>query len=271
MFDSTQPATRSPLLYAMIAGCLLALIAAVYLTVSADAKQSGEQEGEPPIASAEEAVRNANLSDDERAAMEAIVREYILSHPEIIPEAVDILQRRDTQGRLANVRSELETPFPGAIGGNPDGDTVLVEFFDYACGYCRASTPDLKRLMAQDKDVKVVFREFPILGEGSQKAARMALAAAQQGKYMAFHEAMFAAGRPTDATIEAAARKARLDLPAARRAAASDVVTQELQKNLDLARATGFNGTPTWVVGDQILEGAVGYEPLKEAVDSAAG
>ena len=269
MFDSSKPATRSPLLYFMVAACVLALVAAVYLTFFAESRAAGARENADPTAAADAAARAADLSGDERKAMEAIVRDYILTHPEIITEAVDVLQTRDTQSRLTDVRGTIETPFPGAVAGNPDGSRVLVEFFDYACGYCRASVPDLERLIATDRDVKVVFRELPILGEGSQKAARMALAAARQGRYKAFHDAMYAAGKPTDQAIEAAARRAGLDLAAARGFASSDAATRELQKNLDLARRVGFNGTPTWVVGDRMLEGAVGYDSLKEAVDDA--
>ena len=271
MFDSNQPATRSPLLYLMLAGCAFALIAALYLTFIAGSSSAGAQEHGDPVAVADEAVREANMSAQERTAMEAIVREYILTHPEIITEAVDILQKRDTEGRLSDVRGTIETPFPGAVAGNPDGSRVLVEFFDYACGFCRASVPDLNRLIESDDNIKVVFRELPILGEGSQKAARMALAAAKQGKYKAFHDAMYDAGKPTDQAIAAAARSAGLDIAAAQKFAASDAATKELQSNFELARSIGFNGTPTWIAGDKVLEGAVGYDALKKAVDGAQG
>jgi len=268
MINSAKPATRNPLLYVMLGGCLLALAAALYLTFSADARSASASDSSDPVAAADSAVRTANISQNERRAMEAIVREYILTHPEIIPEAVDVLQKRDTQGRLAGSRSAIETPFPGAVAGNPNGNQVLVEFFDYACGFCRASLPDLNRIIAENNDVKVVFREFPILGEGSQKAARMALAAAEQGKYRAFHDAMFAASKPTDQNIAAAAQAAGLDMARAQKVAGSDAVTQELQKNFQLAQSVGFNGTPTWVTGDHVLEGAVGYEALNEAITS---
>ena len=271
MFDSTKPATRSPLLYFMLAGCIVALLAALYLTFFATSRAEGAPDRSDPTVAADTAVRAANLSGEQRKAMEAIVRDYILTHPDIITEAVDVLQKRDAQSRLADVRGTIDTPFPGAVAGNPDGGRVLVEFFDYACGFCRASVPDLERLIAADKNVKVVFRELPILGAGSQKAARMALAAARQGKYKAFHDAMYAAGKPTDQAIAAAARTAGLDVNAARSFAQSDAATQELQKNFELARSVGFSGTPTWVTGDTILEGAVGYDKLKEAVDGAAG
>ena len=268
MFDSTQPASRAPLLYLLGAVCLLALFAAVYLTLT-----GGERSERPqpldPAAAADKDLRAANLTPEDRSAMEAVVRNYILSNPEIITEAVDILQKRDAQGRLANVRSDIETPFPGAVAGNANGQRVLVEFFDYACGFCSTSVPDLNRLIASDRNLKVVFRELPILGKGSEQAARMALAAARQGKYKAFHDAMYAAGKPTEAAIAKAATVSGLDMTAARQFAQSDMVTAELRKNFDLARSIGFSGTPTWVTGDDVLEGAVGFERLKQAVGAA--
>ncbi len=276
MFDSTKPAARSPLLYAMIGVCLLALSAAIYLsffgTPRTAVPEAGGTESHATAMDGLEtertdaALRAADINPGERMAMEAVVRDYILTNPEIITQAVDILQKRDAAGRLGQVRAVLETPFPGAVAGNPNGSRLLVEFFDYACGFCRSSVPDVNRLIAQDKDLKVVFRELPILGEGSQKAARMALAAAQQGKYKVFHDAMYAAGKPTDLAIQSAARSSGLDIASAQRFAASAQATQELQKNLELARTVGFNGTPTWVTGDHVLEGAVGFDALKAAV-----
>lgn len=204
-----------------------------------------------------------------RGEIETVVREYILTHPEIIPEAMQNLQRKEGEQALASVRGDVTKPFPGAILGNPDGKVTLVEFSDFACGYCRASVADIKRLLADNPDLRIVMRELPILSEQSAAAARMALAAAEQGKYEAFHDAMFAAGRPGPDTIESAARNAGLDLEKARKAAASDRIEQELASNMALARQLGFSGTPSWVVGDQLITGAVGAEALAKAVKEA--
>lgn len=210
-----------------------------------------------------------SLAKADRAAIEQVVREYILSHPEILPEAMQNLQKQESAKQLAGVRSEVEKPFPGAVLGNPNGKVVLVEFTDFACGYCRQSVEEVDALIAENPQLKVVVRELPILSPASAEAAKMALAAAEQGKYPAFHKAMFAAGRPDAATIEAAARSAGLDLDRARRVIAEPRVGQELERNVQFARQLGFNGTPSWVVGNQVISGAVGRAELAKAIAEA--
>jgi protein-disulfide isomerase len=153
--------------------------------------------------------------------------------------------------------------------GNPAGKTVLVEFTDFACTYCRQSVADVEALVRENPDLKVVIREFPILSPLSADAARMGLAAAVQGKYAAFHHAMFEAGRPDPAAIAAAARAAGLDAAKAKALIATPEIEAELNRNVDFARQLGFNGTPSWVVGDEILSGAVGKERLAEAIAKA--
>lgn len=196
-------------------------------------------------------------------------RNYILANPEVLPEAMERLQLQQRQARLEPVRNELETPFPGAILGNPDGAVTLVEFSDYACGYCRQSVADVKQLIATNPDLRVVVREFPILSPQSAEAARMALAAAQQGKYAAYHDAMFRLGPPSSETIEQAAREAGLDLAAAQATIASGALDPFLQTNVELANRIGIGGTPGWVVGDRIIDGAVGSATLNEAIKEA--
>ena len=202
----------------------------------------------------------------DRAGTEKIVREYILANPEILPEAMANLQRRESAKQLTGMREDVEKPFPGAILGNPQGKTTLVEFTDFGCTFCRQSVADVEALIAADPDLRIVVRELPILSAESVTAARMALAAAEQGKYAAFHHAMFAAGRPDAATIDAAAKAAGLDLERARRVAEDPQVEAELERNLALARRLGFNGTPSWIVGDEVLSGAVGKDQLAAAI-----
>jgi protein-disulfide isomerase len=196
-------------------------------------------------------------------------REYLLANPEVLLEARDALQEREMLARIGPLRGQLETPFPGAVLGNPQGSVTLVEFSDYACGFCRSSLPDVQRLIAANPDLKVVIREYPILTPGSIDAARMALAAAQQGKYQAFHDAMFAAGPPDGASIEAAARQAGVDIARARAAIESGQFETQLQGNQALAQQLGLTGTPSWVVGNQTLTGAVGAETIGQAVAQA--
>ncbi|MDD3798835.1 MAG: thioredoxin domain-containing protein, partial [Novosphingobium sp.] len=152
-----------------------------------------------------------------RTATESVVHAYLLDHPEVIPEAMDRLQAREAAARLKPILDQVTTPFPGAVLGNPNGSKVLVEFSDFACTYCRASMAEVESLTADDPDLKVVIREFPILSEQSAAAARMGLAAAEQGRYAAFHKAMYDLGPPSPASIEAAAKQAGLDMERARK------------------------------------------------------
>lgn len=205
----------------------------------------------------------------DRAAVEAIVRSYILEHPEILPQAMDNLQRNQGRDQLAQVKGPVQQPFPGAVLGNPRGSVTLVEFTDFACGYCRKSVEDIAALTQANPDLKVVVRELPIISPHSAAAAKMALAAAEQGRYAQFHQAMFAAGQLDPATIDAAAKSAGLDLTRAHKVAASAPVAEELQRNLALAQKLGFGGTPSWVAGDQLIPGAVGADKLAEAIKAA--
>ena len=142
-------------------------------------------------------LAEAGINARQRGAIEALVRAYILEHPEILPEAMDKLQAREAEARLAPLRGAIETPFPGAVLGNPAGKITLVEFTDFACTYCRSSVADVEALLGANPDLKVVVRQLPIIAPESEPAARMGLAAAAQGKYAAFHKAMFSGERPS--------------------------------------------------------------------------
>ena len=198
------------------------------------------------------------------AANGYFIRSYLLEHPEILPEAMERLQAREMASAVAQHRSALETPFHSAWAGAADADVVLVEFFDYACGFCRAANPDVERLLREDPRLKVVWRELPVLGPNSEQAAVASLAAAKAGRFRAFHERLFATARPTPAAVEAA--QAAAGVPASQ---LTPDIRQELERNIELARAIGASGTPTFVIGDRVLQGAVGYEALREAVATA--
>jgi protein-disulfide isomerase len=201
----------------------------------------------------------------DRTAIEKIVRDYILSHPEILPEAMDNLRARELAKAVDANRAAIETPFAGAWEGAADSNVTIVEFFDYNCGYCRKSLPDIERLLTEDKRLRIVYRELPVLGPDSENAARISLAAAKAGKYSAFHRAVYAAAPPEPRTVERIAKGMGIDL-----AFAADPAAQaEINANLALARPLQITGTPTWVVGDRVLSGAVGYDTLKEAVAAA--
>ena len=195
------------------------------------------------------------------------VRDYLLAHPEVIPEAMQKLQEREAGRSVSANRAAITTPFGSAFAGNPEGDVTLVEYYDYNCGYCRASLPAIRQLVAEDPRLRVVFRELPILAESSRSAARISLVAATQGKFNAFHDALYAGGRVSDATIAAAARTAGVDT--GRLAALAPRIDAEIARNMETAARLGVTGTPSWVVGDRVLSGALPVEELKRAIAAA--
>ena len=213
----------------------------------------------------------ARAADDpaDKARIEAVVRDYILAHPEIIPEAMERLRGRETAKLLTTDRKGIETPFAGAWAGNPNGDVTLVMFTDYNCVYCRASAPDIDKLLAEDPRLKVVWREIPVLGPQSEVAAKVALAAAKQGHYLPFHRAVFADGRPEASHLLAAGKAVGLD--AGRIAADSKGadIAKEIDANIAIASRIGVSGTPAFVIGDKLLSGAVGHDALAKAVAEA--
>lgn len=205
-----------------------------------------------------------------KAQIEAVVRDYILAHPEIIPQAIEKLRAEQSKSAYAANKAALETPYESAWAGDPNGDVTLVMFTDYACGYCRSSLPDIDRLIAGDPKLKVVWREIPILGPGSEIAAKASLAAARQGAFRAFHERMFEAGRPDGAKVSMVLRSMKLDLAKIQRDIEGPEVMAELRHNMELAsRIDESLATPTFVVNGQMLKGAVGFDALKQAIADA--
>ena len=205
----------------------------------------------------------------DRAATETVVRDYILANPEILPEAMRRLQAKEAGKAVAANRTAIVEPFPGAIAGNPNGDVSVVAYLDYACGFCRASLPAITGLIASDPNVRIVYRELPILSPDSRTAAEWALAAALQNKFKPFHDALYASGRVDTAAIEQAAASAGLDIAAARTAIRSPQIVAEIERNMKTAGTLGFTGTPSWVVGDQVLSGAQTLPALQTAVTDA--
>ncbi len=259
-------------LFAVAIGAILLLAVGGYLfwrtNNYAGAQPVGDQ-AEIASVQADKALSVAGMSDDDRKATEAVVRAYILEHPEIITEAVEILQKRQVAERLKASGDAVSKAFYGAVAGNPGGDITVVEFTDYNCGFCRSSVADVEKLLAGDKGIRLVYREVPILSASSRDAALWALAAAKQGKHAAFHSAMFSGGRPDATTIKAAATRAGLDMAAAKTFAASREASAEVDGNLAIMQQVGFSGTPTFIIGDQLFEGAQGYDALKAAVAKA--
>jgi protein-disulfide isomerase len=205
----------------------------------------------------------------DRAAIDTIVRDYILEHPEIITEAMKRLQARQVADLVEKNRDALEQPYAGAWEGAEKPEVTLVAFMDYACGYCRAALPDIARLLAEDPKLRVVYHELPVIAEGSAAAARVSLFAAEKGRFAAFHKAMYAQGGVDEGQILAAAREAGLDAGAVKGELANKARNTMLAQSVRLAQALEATGTPMFVVGDQVFYGAVGYEGLKAAVAEA--
>ena len=194
------------------------------------------------------------------------IRAYLLAHPEVIPEAMGKLQDRESGKLIAARRDAIVRPYAGAWAGNPQGDVTLVEYFDYNCGYCRASLPAIAQLLQRDPKLRIVYRELPILAQSSHAAARASLAAAAQGRYVPFHQALYAAGPVSDASIAATAKTTGVD--PSRVPADADM---EIRRNVETAQALGMSGTPTWVIGDRLLQGAQSLDALEDAVAAVRG
>jgi protein-disulfide isomerase len=225
-------------------------------------------------AGAAEPVRTAPV---QRRAIEAIIHDYLLSHPEVLVQALREAEKKlrneaqeDARQALAAHRRELLADPATPVGGNPDGTVTIVEFFDYSCPYCKAVEPALERLLARDHDLRFVYKEFPVLGPESKVAARAALAANRQGKYVAFHDAMMAVKGPfDDDKILQIAGSVGLDLARLKRDMNAPQVTAELDANLALAAALDVHGTPTFVIGKQIVPGAIDPASLEHLIAEA--
>ena len=194
-----------------------------------------------------------------------IVRQGLLADPHILSETVEALNSSQYSSVLAANRRAIETPFGSSWKGAAKPEVTLVEFFDYACPYCKASNPHVDRLLREDKGLRVVYRELPILGPNSVAAARLSLEASKAGRFAQFHDTLWEIGRPAEATNARAAQAARID-PSPRNDAEAEA---ELKRNFALAGKLGATGTPVFVVGDKVLNGAVGYDALKQAIADA--
>jgi protein-disulfide isomerase len=205
--------------------------------------------------------------------VEKIVRDYLLREPEVIYQALQELQRREAEATaarqraaIADNRSELLEAPHTPIGGDPDGDVTLVEFFDYRCAYCRRVVPSMQALLQEDPDLRVVFKDLPVLGPDSVRAARAALASGLQEGYVPFHFALMAADDLSIEGIRAAAVSVGLDPDRLEKDMASAEVSAAIDANYRLANALGIEGTPAFVIGDQLLPGAVDKARLEELI-----
>jgi len=231
--------------------------------------------GAPQAASAQ------NFSDSQRRDIETIVRDYLVAHPEVLEEAMAELGKRqaaaEAQKHEAGVARNADTIFNsprGVVLGNKDGDVTFVEFFDYNCGYCKRAMADMLELMKADPKLKVVLKEFPVLSQGSVEAAQVAVAVRMQDpsgkKYLDFHQKLLTGrGAADKARAMAAAKDAGLDTARIEKDLASPEVRATIEENFKLAEAMGMNGTPSYVIGQQVVIGAVGLDNLREKIGVA--
>ena len=218
------------------------------------------------------APAQAEEMTDER--VRELVLDTIRNNPKIVVEALELLQERSeadkvAQARetLAKERARLESDPNAPVLGNPDGDVTVVEFFDYNCPYCKRVADEVKGLIEQDDGVRLVYREWPILGEGSLFAARAALAAREQDAYEPMHWALMSLPRAEEESVLQAAADLGLDLDKLREDMKSPAIEEHIRTSFELTEGLGFSGTPAFVIGEELIPGLVPLDALQESVD----
>ncbi len=212
-----------------------------------------------------------------QSAFERRVRDYLVANPKVIVEAMQNLERKqreaeqtEAQAALAAHRDELLNSPESPVGGNPQGDVTMVEFFDYNCPYCRQVAPAMVEAEEGDPQLRIVYKEFPILGPNSVFAARAALAARRQNLYPQFHKAMMqVSGAADEAQVIAVAEEIGLNVEQLRTDMQDPAIDAEIERNLALARALRINGTPGFVIGEEILRGATDLQTMQRLIDQA--
>ncbi|MBI1202836.1 MAG: thioredoxin domain-containing protein [Rhodopseudomonas sp.] len=225
------------------------------------------------------ALRAAEFSAPQRGEIEKIVHDYLVAHPEVLQEAMAELEKRqasaENEKHLAAVKQNATALFssPNQVTlGNPKGNVTFVEFFDYNCGYCKHAMGDMITLLKDDPKLKVVLKEFPVLGPGSVEAAQVAVAVRMQApkKYLEFHQKLLGGrGQANKAAALAVAKEIGLNMTQLEKDMTSPEVKTTLQENFKLAEALGMNGTPSYVIGDNVIVGAVGLDALREKVNTS--
>lgn len=223
-------------------------------------------------------VYAAGFDATQRDEIGAIVKDYLMQHPEVIRDAMQELDRKqqeaEADARKENVAKYSDTLLNSSrqvVIGNPKGDVTLVEFFDYNCGYCKRAHADMQRLIDEDKGLRVVLKEFPVLGPGSEEAARVAVIVNEMApeKYKAFHdELLLSRGEVNGARALAVAADIGLDPAAIKKKLTEPEITATINESYGLAQALGINGTPSYVVQNDVVIGAVGYDALKSKIKS---
>ncbi len=222
------------------------------------------------------ALAAGEMSQDQ---LDQRIHDYILAHPEVLMEALQSLDQRQREAEAAQAKETLKARADdifhdkqSPVGGNAQGNVTLVEFFDYNCPYCRLMAPIMDQAVADDPQLKIVYKEFPILGPDSVFAAKAALAAERQGKYGAFHKALYGAKtRVTEAVVLKIAAEAGIDVERMKSDMQKPDIQALIDRNAELAQALRITGTPGFVAGDQIYPGATDFATLKKLIEQAKG
>ena len=217
----------------------------------------------------------ATVASMDPKTLDPLIENYLMGNPQILAKMNDVLDRQNkadqalkNQQAIAANSDAIFKDADNVVLGNPNGDVTLVEMFDYNCGYCRAALPDLAQLLTEDKNLKVELKQFPILSPGSVDAARVALQVAKSGKdYWAFHQALYTSrGEVNVDTALDEAKTLGLDPAELRANLQAQPLTAALQKSMDLANKLGVTGTPTYIIGDEMIPGAVPIDDLRAAI-----
>jgi protein-disulfide isomerase len=221
----------------------------------------------------------AEMSDAEKREIGTVIRDYLLANPEVLEDAIEVLQKRRAEEAVTASRQTIEKNSKRIfesehqmVLGNPDGKITLVEFFDYNCGYCKRAVTDMTALIEANPDLRVVVKEFPILSEGSAEAATISIAVKDIApeRYLEFHQELFARPGPADtAKALEVAKGLGLDPDVLEAASKKPAVMQNIKEVHELASLLGISGTPSYVIGTELVPGAVGYDNLQARVASA--
>ena len=253
----------------------ITILASMLVAPLALAQDRAAQSNPAPAATTE---MPREFSPAQAHEIETIVKNYLVQHPEVLQDAMESLDRRQKEADAEKARGTIKdnnaTIFNSThqvVLGNPQGKVTMVEFFDYNCAFCKRALPDMLELLKTDPDLKFVLKEFPVLGPGSLEAAHVAVAARMQDpsgkKYFEFHQKLLGGRGPADkARALAVAKDVGLDMARLEKDMNTDEVKVTIEENMKLADALGVNGTPSYVVGDEVVVGAVGVDELRAKI-----
>jgi protein-disulfide isomerase len=230
-----------------------------------------------PVSAQSAPAASAEFTPAQRQAIDAMIKDYIAKHPEEVVDALQLAKDKmekeasDKASKvLASKKRDVFNDPQSPVGGNAKGDVTMVEFFDYRCPYCKMVEPKLEQLLGEDRELRFVYKEFPILGADSETASRAALASVKQGKYEALHRALMALkGQVDEEAVMKTAASVGLDTKRLAQDMKSPEIERALQANFDLADALDIHGTPAFIVGDQIVASAIGISTMKDMIDAA--